>query len=180
VSPLLVDVDSPVEVRVIDMLIADLNAHADLPAHNTVYYRRPAAVLPEDCPLLCVYLMTKGYQGPVNLGTYDPMAIGITWQEEGIERAETMFGPGEGDFEGAERRLYDARDLLRNMKRIEERIRRLAGFGGFEPEDVPQHPEIPELDSILPQAMNYMPAQSIETGLVEGYAMTVEVTVHEH
>lgn len=173
----LVNVASPVETRVIDGIIADLNNNAGLPEHSTVYYRRPAAVLPENCPLLCVWMIRKVFGNPTNLSTYDAMEIGITWQVDATERALTLFGPGEGDEEGAEDRLWEARELFQDMKRIENRIRMLAGFAGYDVS--PVIPGVPEMDTILPGGVNYIPAESIETGLVEGYAMTVEVTVHE-
>lgn len=170
-----------VEFRIVDAMVQDFLDHGELDTHEdgtltVVKYRRPVAVFPSDCPMLCVWLLDKTFGQPTNLKSHDPISIGVSWQEEAVERAETLIAPGEDEAQGyaaTER----AESLIRNLKHLERRVRSLAGFDGYE--SSPHLVNVPELDMILPRDWDYLPPQAVDTGLVEGYAMTVEVTVVE-
>ena len=155
--------DYDLEIRIIDALTESLEHYADLPRHKTVRYRRPYAVLPEDCPLLCVWLMEKTFT-PITTNTFDSaINIGISWQEQAVIEAQTLAD-----------NPRKAKELLEIMGRIQQHVRDLSvgdwsRSGG----------SVDEAYQLYPVRTDYFPPMSIETGLVEGYLMTVRVNAQE-
>jgi hypothetical protein len=140
-------------------LAADLDANASLDPHSTVKGRRPRAILPEDCPLLVIWLDNKR-PSPATTERFDGIiTIGISWHEEAVEEAETLI-----DDEDLSWRLAE------NIERIEGRIRYLsrAGLGSL------LNPW-----QLLPGAMDLVGPLPQKEGLVEGYALEVTAEVTE-
>lgn len=143
---------------IIDAIATDLNANADLPSHGTVKYRRPRAILPEDCPLLIVWLQTKN-PTPVTTEYFDgEIGVGISWHIESVQEAVTLQND-----EATATTLIDA------LEGIEGRIRHLArnGLGVGAAWDV------------RPGESLYLPPEMAQ-GLTEGYAHEATVTVQEN
>jgi len=154
----------PVEIRVIDALARELDL-AELPPHTTLRYRQPLAVMPSDCPLLTLWLIQKRYAAQT-VAYYDSgLAIGISWQEEAIEQAETLV-----EDEDA------SRSLLRAMSIIEDVIFTVS-INGLSVERVEQEDgrEKDAVYAVKPLSIDLSAPAGVENGLVEGYAMTVEV-----
>lgn len=148
------------EVRVIDAIAEDINGHAGLPKHETVRYARPLVVLPADCPILCVWLLQKA-MAPRTTNYFDStIAVGVSWQVWTERESQTLQ-------EDEPRR----KKMLKDMLAIQARIRYLGVHGLSE--------EIGEAYEFLPVGVDYTPPSSLDTGLVEGYAMTVHVNVQE-
>lgn len=148
------------EVRLVDTIASEINGNVDLPDHSTVRYGRPLVVLPDDCPLLCVWLLQKAMV-PRTTNYFDStIAIGVSWQVWTEREIESLQ-------EDEERR----KRTLKEMLRIQARIRYMGVHGLSE--------EIGEAYEFLPVGVDYTPPSSLETGLVEGYAMTVHVNVQE-
>lgn len=142
---------------VVDAITTDLNASAGLPSHSTIKYRRPRAILPDDCPLLIVWLQTK-QPTPVETQNFDgEMSIGISWHVESVEEATTLVND-----EATATALIDA------LERIEGRIRHLAknGLG------------VGAAWQVIPGESLYLPPE-LAQGLNEGYATEALVTVTE-
>lgn len=153
------------EIRLIDTITQYLNNSGDLPQHSTVIYTRPVVVLPEDCPLMCVWLLAKE-AAPRTTDEDDALiSIGISWQIEAVARAETLR-------ESPER----SREALGATLTIQRLMRALFqhGWAQVASQDIPE-----AYDGWVANA-DYTPPTSLETGLVEGYALTVRVMVLEN
>lgn len=158
---------SDLEIRIIDGLALDIEENADLPEHGIVLYKRPISVFPDDCPLLTIWLLQEQY---APLGTYKlnmAIGVGISWQEQAVDKAEELINDPEG-----------AKSQLVNIGKIRHRVRALAGLVN-DPAQKAYLPGVPELDILFPHGIDFQPPASLETGLVEGYAMTVEAQVEE-
>lgn len=149
-----------VEVDIIDAIAADINSNAELPNHTTVRYGRPLVVLPSDCPILCVWLLQKAMVARTTNYFDSSIAVGVSWQVWTEREVLTLK-------EDEARR----RKTLKDMLRIQARIRYLGVHGLSE--------EIGAAYEFLPVGVDYTPPSSLDTGLVEGYAMTVHVNVQE-
>lgn len=148
------------EVRIIDQIAADIDSNAGLPKHETVRYARPLVVLPDDCPILCVWLLQKA-MAPRTTNYYDSViAVGVSWQVWTERESQTLQ-------EDEPRR----KKMLKDMLAIQARVRYLGIHGLSE--------NIDEAYEFLPVGVDYTPPSSLDTGLVEGYAMTVHVNVQE-
>lgn len=156
------------QVRIIDALWKEIEDNANLPPHNSVLYRRPLAVFPEDCPLLTLWLQQRAF-APVTTNIYDAHThIGITWQVASVERAQTLMDDPEG-----------AKEQLNAIAAIDERMRYLSVHGWTASGGV-----VPEAYELYPLSTMYVPPimmreGEIATGLVEGYSMTVQVSTTE-
>lgn len=138
-------------------MATDLDANAGLPSHLLVKYRRPRAVRPEDCPLLCVWLQDKT-TNPQTTERFDSvLVVGISWQVEAVQEAVTLV-----EDDAVAEALIDA------LERIEERIRVWSREGVG----------VLEAWQITPSGAEYLPA-NLQQGLVEGYAVGVRVEVTE-
>lgn len=146
------------EIRIIDAITADLNNNAGLPKHQTVRYTRPVVVVPEDCPLLCVWLVGKRMTPRTTEDVDSIITIGVSWQVWVEETIATLQ-------ENPER----SKDMLKVLASLQQRIRTIWREGW----------DIPEAYEIWPDSVDYVPSSSLETGLVQGYAMTVRVGVQE-
>lgn len=151
------------EIRVIDELAAALDNTADLPKHKTCKYRRPLIVIPEDCPLLTVALINKPMT-PVTTNLFDAgLLIGVTWQIEAVKEAQTLIDNPK-----------KSKELLEAMGKIQQCMRDLAvGHWSL------QGGVVDEAYQLWPLQVDYMPPGNVETGLVEGYLMSVRVSVQE-
>jgi hypothetical protein len=147
--------DRTVEERVVEAIGLDLDLNAGLDAHDTLLYRRPRAVMPEDCPLLCVWWDSKDIDFLTTQKFHYSLAIGVSWQEETVEEAQTLM-----------RDDVIARSLIRNIHKCEKRIEHIA-INGW---------DIAPAWELLPQGTEYT---RMEEGLVEGYAFVVQVAVSE-
>lgn len=150
------------EIEIVDKLSAFLADNVDLPPYTLQKYRRPRAVLPDDCPLLTIWLVHKGMLAATTNNFDSRINIGISWQIDATDRATTL----EEDEDAA-------RDLLRQVGEIQHWIRYL-GVHGW-----PEGETISEAYEVLPLSVDYLPPMALETGLIEGYAMTVQVAVVE-
>lgn len=148
------------EVRIIDAVAADINTNAGLPQHTTVRYARPIIVVPNDCPILCVWLLQKAMSARTTNYFDSTVAVGVSWQVWTEGEILTLR-----EDEGRRKRT------LKEMLAIQARIRYLGVHGLSE--------EIGEAYEFLPVGVDYTPPSSLDTGLVEGYAMTVHVNVQE-
>ena len=165
--PITRDEPSDIVKRIIRGMASDIDDNARLPDHTTVLFKRPAAVFPDDCPLMCVWLLQKAYTPTGTKLLENAIGIGISWQVEGIDRAETLKDdPNKHE------------DMLDAVAKIEWRVRAMGALLG-DYEQTEFVPGVPEVDMVLPVSVDYIPPLSIETGLVEGYAMAVEVDVRE-
>jgi hypothetical protein len=147
--------------RIIDAMVDDFEL-AELPRHNTTRYKVPAAILPEDCPLLVVRLISKA-SGPMTVKErMGQITVEVSWHEEAVERAETLM-----DDPDAARSQLDAIEVLEQRVWLMERATQETQF------------DVPEANRVMTAAVNYQRGQPVETGLVEGYAMTVQIDVTE-
>lgn len=146
------------QIRIIDAITSDLNSSAALPQHQTVKYTRPVVVIPEDCPLLCVWLVGKRMTPRTTEDFDNIITIGVSWQVWVESTISTLKEDPRRSME-----------MLKVMARLEQRIRTLWREGW----------SIPEAYEIWPDSVDYVPSSAIETGLVQGYAMTVRVGVQE-
>jgi hypothetical protein len=155
------------EIRIIDALERQINASPHLAPHQTVLYKRPRAVLPGDCPLLAIFLIQKAFTAETVTYYDTALAVGVTWQEEGNEEVTTLVD--EPDM---------AKSQLRAISAIEEVILRLS-IEGLEVERVEVDDgtgrEADAAYAVYPVGVDLSDPIQVEEGLVEGYAMTVEV-----
>jgi len=157
----------PLEVRIVEALAQAVEASPELPPHQTVLFKRPRAVLPDNCPLLCLFLVQKVYTAETVVYYDDAIAIGITWQEESVTAAETLIDDPES-----------AKSQLRAMSAIEEVIMGLSIDGLAVTQGEMEDGSGRESDAVYavyPVGIDLSEAPQTEEGLVEGYAMTVEV-----
>lgn len=146
-----------VEIDVIDALVADIEANADLPEHNTVKYRRPLAIVPEDCPLLVVWLVIGRPTRSTNVTFDSVLTVGVSWHVETVEQAQTLI---EDPAKSAE--------LLVALGKIRARVRELSRTTlGVE-----------HAWEVLPSDTTYLPPE-MQQGFTEGYGHEVLVQVTE-
>jgi hypothetical protein len=142
---------------VIDAVTLDLDTHAGLPKHATVRYRRPRAIMPDDCPLLVVWPITKS-PTPQTTEVFDSVIqVAASWHVETVEEAQTLI-----DDEALSLELINAIEM------IEARIRHMS-INGI---DVEQAWEV------LPSDVLYLPPE-MQAGLVEGYHASIVVRATE-
>jgi hypothetical protein len=157
------------EIRIIDALEREVNKSPHLPDHGTVLYKRARAVLPSDCPLLQIFLVQKLTTAETVVYFDNAIGVGIVWQEEGVQEVTTLIDDPEA-----------AKSQLRAISAIEEVIFRL-GIDGLavEPVEVDDGSgrEADQTYAIFPVSIDLSEPVQVEEGLVEGYAMTVEVDV---
>lgn len=143
----------------IEAIHADLEANADLPDHETQLYLRPRAIIPEDCPLLVVWVIDDVPN--LSLGTtvtFDyTVSVGVSWHVQVTEDAETMVRNDEVVL-----------DALAVLERIRNRIRVMStdGIG------------VDACHEVLP-GISTPNAPALATGLVEGYATSVLCSIVE-
>jgi hypothetical protein len=139
--------------------IADICNDAELPPHNTVRHRRPVIVLPQDCPLLVVWFQASQY-APRTTERYDrTVTVGVSWQQSAIEQVRTL--------------QFDenlAKGLADNIGMIEQRL--IAYAVRSDP-----LPDVPQVYEMFPAGTTYSPGPELETGLVEGYIVTVQLNM---
>lgn len=142
---------------IVDAITTDLNANAGLPTHDTVKYRRPRAIMPDDCPLLIVWLQQK-IPTPVETENFDgTISVGVSWHVEAVDEALTLQNDD-----------ATATALIDALERIEGRIRYLAKNGlGVE-----------AAWNVAPGESLYLPPEMAQ-GMTEGYATETLVTVTE-
>lgn len=159
---------SDVVIRIVEGLAQDIDEFAGLDPHQTIRFKRPAVVLPSDCPLLCVWLLEEEYQNSGSFRLEEGIALGISWQEAVTEKARTLIDDPES-----------AKSQLVAIAKIKARVRKMGALVGNPSDDV-YLPGVPEVDFVIPVRTDYVPAtETVDTGLVEGYAMTVRVFVRE-
>ena len=136
-------------------IVEELDGLSGLPHHSTIKYRRPYAVLPGDCPLLCVWLVTKSLRLITTEMFESTFTIGVSWQVESVESSQTLIVDEEKQEE-----------LLESVELIEEKLREMGLRGS----------PVPGLTAyeLFPVSTDYIPAE-VETGLVEGYLVSVVV-----
>jgi hypothetical protein len=132
----------------IDSVVEDLNDNGDLPEHGTVKYRRPRVILPEDCPLMVVWLILDE-PTPQTTKRFDTgWRIGVSWHEQAVDEAKTLTVD-----EALSLALIDA------VEKIKARFRAIA-TGGLA--------DVPEAYEFLPGSTRYL-AEELAQGLTEGY-----------
>lgn len=138
----------------VKVLADDITANVSLAPHTVVKGRRPRKILPEDCPLLVLWLDNKRPR-PVTTERFDGIiTIGVSWHEAAVEEAETLV-----DDEELSWRLTDS------IEAIEARVRVLSRLG------------LPPL--LGPWQLLPGETTPIQGGLVEGYALEVTAEVTE-
>lgn len=144
------------EQRIIDALVDDIEASAGLPIHTVVRYRRPRAVLPEELPMLVVWLASKETTPITTIRFSSTIQVGVSWHEQSVEEAETLVQDTSIGLA-----------LMTNIALIEDRVRAIETAGGL---------PVPEAQEMLPSGTVY---ETLQDGLVEGYALSVLVRVTE-
>jgi hypothetical protein len=121
-------------------------------------------VIPDDCPLLCVWLLAKESAPYTTDNDDSKISVGVSWQVEAVDRAETLM-------ENPARSKATLEDVNRIQAALRDIFQRgwLAATGG----------DIPEAYDGALINVDYTPPTSLETGLVEGYALTVRVMCQE-
>lgn len=147
---------------IIDALV-DVYEGLPLAAHNVVKYRRPVVTMPEDCPLLTVFVLSEDIQPRTTVGMDTMIAVGVTWQEAAVDSAQTLKENPERSVS-----LLNAMQQLKRAtwdlnKQVEEWV-------------IPGAYEVQPMSVAYSEPRTY---QSLDTGLVEGYSLTVRVTVEE-
>lgn len=155
--------------KIVLALSQDLQNEVEWPQKfNVVELRRPPIVTPEMCPLLCVWLMQKAFAPRTTNSFQSVIAVGVTWQTASPDIDDLLAHP------------EDSLTLLGTMDGIEQRIRALSlasistGIGLKLDDEF-----LPPVTDLIPSSIDYMPPTSLDTGLVEGYAMTVHALVTE-
>lgn len=153
---------SPINYRliidIVDALTDAIEENAAIPEHNVQKYERPAAVLPEDCPILVVWYLGKTF-APHTTNYFDErIAFGVSWQVSDVERAVTMQ-------DQRERAMAD----LENIEQIEQALRDLSIQGW----------DIAPAYDMFPVSTDPEPPQTLETGLVRGYSILVQVMAQQ-
>jgi len=146
--------------ELIDAIAADLDAESGLPRHQTIRYRRPIAILPEDCPLLVVWLMEKDSAPQTTVRFDSVLRLGVSWHEETVEQAKTLVVDEEA-----------ASSLMDAIEAIEARARSWATSGLTNGPDGAWE--------LLPRRVEYIPPGEGSTGLTEGYGLMVEARITE-
>jgi hypothetical protein len=154
----------PLEIRVMEALLAEFD-ELELPAHFTAAFVRPRLVLPEDCPLLCVYPMQKAYIAENVVEFTSAAAYGVSWQEEQVDRLETLIDDPER-----------AKGMIRAVATIEGCILRLSQTGLTVKEvETPDGRREDAVYAVLPIGWDLSEPAGVEEGAVSGYAFTLEV-----
>lgn len=133
-------------------LVGDLlDDSAGLPDHSTILYDRPRFVFPDDCPLLVVWIENELQAGvETERVNYDGV-LGISWHQEAVTSVTDLLDDP-----------VRAKSLLRNMRKIKDRLHWLAYHGDF-PEPV---------NDLYPQAIEFF-TSPYDDGETNGYAMTL-------
>lgn len=148
-------------IEVIDAIANEIGSISGLPRHTEVRYRRPVAVFPEDCPLLCIWPMGKNLVLRTTEWYDASYTIGVSWQEPAVNRATQLSDDPEG-----------AKALLHALGLIEEKLRTLG-------RSTTPLEAVPAVHGLYPSSVTYLPGPEMETGLVEGYVVTVQVDLVE-
>ena len=137
--------------------ITDAVEAIDLPEHTTIKYRRPKSILPEECPMLVVWLRAKT-PTPVTTQWFDgTYTIGISWHQDSVDESETQEMDDDLSL-----------DLMDRIGEIEAAIRGLS-VTGWDLED----------------AWELLPGETVygepfrDSGVTEGYSLDVLVRVTE-
>lgn len=142
--------------EIIDRLAEEIEA-LDLPDHDTVLYRRPKSILPENTPMLVIWLQGK-VPNPVTTQWFDGLyTIGISWHQESVDESESQ----EMDTDLSV-------DLMDRIGQIEAAVRSLSITGW----DVEGAWELTPGETTYSEPLR-------ESGVTEGYALTVLVRVTE-
>lgn len=141
--------------NLIDALAGDLESNAGLREHRTVKYRRPRIILPEECPLLVVWLEAKVPTPKTTVWFDSAITIGVSWHEETVDEVTTLIDNEDISI-----------SLMESLERIEERVRVLARDG------------MSDSWQVLPGESRYL-SPELQQGLTEGYALAVEARVTE-
>lgn len=145
-------------IDIMDALVAEVESQSPgLPTHTTVKYRRPVAVFPEDCPLLVCSPLQEALALRTTEWFDGTLLLGISWQEEAVQRATQLVE----DPERAKQLVRNASLIARACRNIGRRISPL--------------PTVDVVHGLYPTALNYLPGPEVETGLVEGYLVAVQV-----
>lgn len=147
-----------VYVRVVDALVEDLVTNAQIEPRTVVRYKRPLIVMPDECPLLSVSVGQKVPTGFPNMQQDSDISVAIIYWSPAVDQVKSLIDNPDW-----------AADDLRTIGRIEARIRHLAFIGW----------DVYEAWSVLPGMSELIPPPEIAAGAVEGYAMTVVVSVTE-
>lgn len=132
----------------VDAVADDLDANAGLPDHDTIRYRRPRAIMPDDCPLLVVWFASKDVS--LEAGTTDRFdkaySIGVSYHVETVAEAQSLVNDPEM-----------SKELMTVLEAIEARSHYLSTNGvGVSP-----------VYQVLPGSSVYM-APEMKDALVEG------------
>lgn len=155
----------PVEVALIDAMVADLEANGGLGEDVLIVkYRRPRIILPEDCPVLVVALDESGSveapKGTVRFTSLVPIAL--EWHEAAVEEVRTLVDDPDLSV-----------SLITNAGLVRARARKWAietgALGGVSL-------GVAGVDELGPAAM--IPFV-LEDGFVEGIRLIVQVTITE-
>lgn len=152
------------EVRLIDAITQYLENSGELPKHQTVRYTRPVAVLPDDGDVLCVWLLGKESRPLTTDNDDSTISIGVSYQVPAVARAETLM---------VDPRRTKA--LLTTVHILQRRLQILFQEGWLQATGT----DIPEAYDGFVANIDYTPPTRLETGLVEGYALTVRVLCQE-
>ncbi len=127
---------------------------------RTIKYRRPRAILPENCPLLCVWVMRERIEPQTNTRYETTVWLGASWHEASVDSAETLqMNP--------ERAL----SLMQAVSAIKGVTMRL-GVSGW---------DVPGASEVWPTSVSWQGSMGniLDTGLVEGYAVEIQVRAKE-
>jgi hypothetical protein len=141
--------------RLVDEIAADLATNAGLPAHTVAKYRRPRAILPDDCPLLCVWLEAKTPTPRTTKWFDSAMTIGVSWHEESVAEVETLVLDEDV-----------ALALMSSLEKIEARVRVLAAQG------------LTDAWEVLPGESRYL-GPEMQQSATEGFALAIEARLTE-
>ena len=127
---------------------------------RTIKYRRPRAILPENCPLLCVWVMRERIEPQTNTRYETIVWLGVSWHEAAVDSAETL-----------EMNEDRALSLMRAVNAIKGVTMRL-GVSGW---------DVPGASEVWPTSVSWQGSMGniLDTGLVEGYAVEVQVRAKE-
>jgi hypothetical protein len=152
---------NPLAVRLIDRITAALlESRVDLHPESVVKYRRPRAILPRDCPLLCIWLQNKDLEN-LDTGSFHFVnRIGASWHEEAIEQVSQLDDDPSVPI-----------SLLQNIEKIERRMMKLCHQGAKVETGWPK-----EAWELRPGGTEYL---GINEALTEGYAVGITVRTRE-
>jgi hypothetical protein len=153
-------VTDELEQRVVDAIAGDLQANGGLRPNLLVRYRRPRAILPDVCPVLCVWLAHMEQVARTTHWFDGTITVGISWHEEAVVEAQTL-----AEDVDLSRRLIVALGAIRRRLRVLSRT----GLAV---------PAAPEAWQVLPGPVQYLPPEAAQ-GLTEGYVLEANLDVVE-